>query len=192
MIAEAAKTQGVVVKRDDPLMAAVLLNKAILQRYLNHAIGPIQQAIAEAATRAQQAIAEAVTQARNVVSEHAREQAAYVDQVMFKDREQFVAEQKASLEALDGRLLNREAAVAKIMTDILEQSRVTFADEMKKAVKEHTNPGAYNPNQRPKNAKKRAALGALALGIAVGVIGTLGTLIILLRLGVVGVVGAGQ
>jgi hypothetical protein len=111
---------------------------------------------------------------------------------MLRDREKFVTEQKASLEALDSRLRIRDAAVAKIMTDILEKSRATFAEEMKQAVKEHTNQGAYNPDQRPKKAKNRAALGALALGIAVGAMGTMGTLIILLRLGVVGVVGAGQ
>ena len=116
----------------------------------------------------------------------------YVEQTMLRDREKFVAEQKASLEALDTRLLNRDAAVAKIMANILEKSRVTFADEMKQAVKEHTNQGAYNPDQRPKKAKNWAALGALALGVGVGVMGTMGTLIILLRLGVVGVVGAGQ
>ena len=183
MIAEAAKTQGVVVKRDDPLMAAVLLNKAILEHYLARAVAPVTEAIAEA-----------VTQAKNVVSEHAREQAAYVDQVMFKDREKFVAEQKAALEELDGRLLNREAAVAKIMTNILEQSRVTFADEMKKAVKEHTNRQAVEKRTYPQRnkEKKRAMIGALAFGAGIGAIGTMGTLIVLLRLGVVGVAGAGQ
>jgi hypothetical protein len=165
----------------DALIAETLDEVARLHDAVQ-AIGPTLQA----------AIAEAAAQGKKDVQEHAREQAAYVDQVMFKDREKFVAEQKASLEELDGRLLNREAAVAKIMTKILEQSRVTFADEMNKAVEEHTNQRAYNPDRRPKKANKWAALGPLALGIGVGVMGTMGTLIILLRLGVVGVAGAGQ
>ena len=181
IIARVAQEKGAALTRDDPLLDVVFINKAILEHYLARALPPITEAIAGA-----------LTQAKNVVSEHAREQAAYLEQTMLRDREKFVAEQKASLEALDTRLLNRDAAVAKIMTNILEKSRVTFADEMKQAVKEHTNQGAYNPDRRPKKAKNWAALGALALGIGVGVMGTMGTLIILLRLGVVGVVGAGQ
>jgi hypothetical protein len=126
------------------------------------------------------------------VSEHAREQTTYVEQTMLRDREKFVTEQKAALEALDTSLRKRDAGIVKIMADIVEKTRATFADEMTQAVKEHTNQGAYNPNQRPKKEKNRAALGALALGIAIGAAGTMGGLIILLRLGVVGVVGAGQ
>ncbi len=181
MIAEAAKTQGVVVKRDDPIMAAVLLNKAILERYLHQAIAPIQEAIAGAVTRA-----------KKEVSAHAQDQASYVEQTMLKDREKFVTEQKAALDALDERLLDRDAGIVKVMTDILEKARANFSEEMTQTVKEHTKQVAYKPDQRPKKAKNWAALGTLGLGLVVGSMGTMATIIILLRLGVVGVVGGGQ
>ena len=167
MIAEAAKTQGVVVKRDDPLMAAVLLNKAILERYLHQAVGPIQQAIAEAATRAQQTIADASTQAQQDIRAHAREQALYIDGVMLKDREKFVTEQKAALEALDERLLNRDAALVKLMTDIMEKARATLAAEVA-ATREK------GWMRRLEKQKDRAGFGPLETGIAIGIVTTVG------------------
>ncbi len=172
IVAEVVRVDGVVVKRNDPIMATVLLNKAILQRYM----AQMEQAFAKAVKRAQQDL-----------TVHAQEQANYVDQVMFKDREKFVTEQKASLDALDSRLRIRDAAVAKIMTDILEQASERFAAEVAVAANK-----PKEPQRQDNKEKKRAALGALALGIAVGAAGTMGTIIILLRLGVVGVVGAGQ
>ena len=156
-------------------------NKAILQHYLHGALEPIRHGIADT-----------MTQARQEMGEHTRAQMAYVDDRMLRDREKFVTEQKAALQALDTSLRKRDAGIVKIMADILEKARATFAEEMKKAVKEHTNQGAYNPDQRPKKAKNWAALRAGALGIAVGSMGTMATIIILLRLGIVGVVGAGQ
>ncbi len=172
-------------QRATDLRAALIAETLDEVAHLHDAVQALAPKLQTMADPIVEAMSEALTRAKKELSEHAREQANYVDQVMFKDREKFVAEQKASLEALDSRLRIRDAAVAKIMADILEKSRATFADEMTQAIKKHT-------NQRPKKEKNRAALGALALGIVVGAAGTMGGLIILLRLGVVGVVGAGQ
>ena len=127
-------------------------------------------------------ITEALTRAKKEVSEHAREQTTYVEQTMLRDRETFVTEQKAALQALDTSLRKRDAGIVKIMADIVEKSRATFADELTQAIDK-------NASHRRKKEKNRAALAGLALGLVVGVAGTMGTLIILLRLGIVGVVG---
>jgi len=130
-------------------------------------------------------ITEALTRAKKEVSEHAREQTTYVEQTMLRDRETFVTEQKAALQALDTSLRKRDAGIVKIMADILQKARADFAGELTQAIDK-------NAAHRRKKEKNRAALAGLALGLVVGVAGTMGTLIILLRLGIVGVVGGGQ
>ena len=130
-------------------------------------------------------ITEALTRAKKEVSEHAREQTTYVEQTMLRDREKFVTEQKAALQALDTSLRKRDAGIVKIMADILEKARADFAGELTQAIDK-------NAAHRRKKEKNRAALGGLALGLVVGIMGTMATLIILLRLGIVGVVAAGQ
>ena len=127
-------------------------------------------------------ITEALTRAKKEVSEHAREQTTYVEQTMLRDRETFVTEQKAALQALDTSLRKRDAGIVKIMADILQKARADFAGELTQAIDK-------NASHRRKKEKNRAALAGLALGLVVGVAGTMGTLIILLRLGIVGVVG---
>jgi len=104
---------------------------------------------------------------------------------MLRDREKFVTEQKAALKALDTSLRKRDAGIVKIMADILEKARADFAGEVTQAIDK-------TAAHRRKKEKNRAALGGLALGLVVGIMGTMATLIILLRLGIVGVVAAGQ
>ena len=83
------------------------------------ALGPKLQAMADPIA---EAIAEALTRAKKEVSEHARDQATYVEQTMLRDREKFVTEQKAALQALDTSLRKRDAGIVKIMADILEKA----------------------------------------------------------------------
>ncbi len=83
MIAEVARTQGVAISRDDPILAAVLLNQVVLRRYLEEALGPAAAAIRDA-TRDAVSEVEAVAQA----------QAHWLEQVSLKDRASFLEEQK--------------------------------------------------------------------------------------------------
>ena len=88
MIAEVARTHGVAIARDDPVVAVVLLNQVVLRRYLEEALGPATQAI-RAATR----------QAIDQVETIAEAQAHWLGQVSLKDRASFLQEQKALHEA---------------------------------------------------------------------------------------------
>ncbi len=84
MIAEVARTQGVAISRDDPILAAVLLNQVVLRRYLEKALGPAAAVIRDA-TRDAVSEVEAVAQA----------QAHWLEQVSLKDRASFLEDQKA-------------------------------------------------------------------------------------------------
>ena len=79
-------------------------------------------------------ITEALTRAKKEVSEHAREQTTYVEQTMLRDRETFVTEQKAALQALNTSLRKRDEGIVKIMADILEKARTDFAGELTQAI----------------------------------------------------------
>ncbi len=88
MIAEVARTHGVAISRDDPIVAVVLLNQVVLRRYLQEAVGPAAEAI-RAATK------DAIDQVEKI----AEAQAHWLDQVSLKDRASFLEDQKALHEA---------------------------------------------------------------------------------------------
>jgi len=88
MIAEVARTHGVAICRDDPIVAVVLLNQVVLRRYLEETVAPAAAAIREA-TR------DAIDQIEKV----AEAQAHWLDQVSLKDRASFLNDQKALHEA---------------------------------------------------------------------------------------------
>jgi len=75
MIAEVARTHGVAICREDPIVAVVLLNQVVLRRYLEETVAPAAAAIREA-TR------DAIDQVEKV----AEAQAHRLDQVSLKDR----------------------------------------------------------------------------------------------------------
>ncbi len=84
MIAEVARSHGVAISRDDPIVAVVLLNQVVLRRYLEEAVIPAVEAI-RTATR------DAVDQVEKI----AEAQAHWLDQVSLKDRASFLEDQKA-------------------------------------------------------------------------------------------------
>ena len=84
MIAEVARSHGMAICRDDPVVAVVLLNQVVLRRYLEETVVPAAAAIREA-TR------EAIDQVEKV----AEAQAHWLDQVSLKDRASFLEDQKA-------------------------------------------------------------------------------------------------
>jgi len=84
MIAEVARSHGVAICRDDPVVAVVLLNQVVLRRYLEETVAPVAVAIREA-TR------DAIDQIEKV----AEAQAHWLDQVSLKDRASFLEDQKA-------------------------------------------------------------------------------------------------
>jgi hypothetical protein len=84
LIAEVARSHGVAISRDDPVVAVVLLNQIVLRRYLEETVAPAADAIREATN-------EAVRQ----VEQFAEAQATWLEQVSVKDRASFLEEQKA-------------------------------------------------------------------------------------------------
>lgn len=84
LIAEVARTHGIAISRDDPVIAVVLLNQLVLRRYLEEAVAPVAAAIRDA-TR------DAVSEIEQI----AQAQASWLEQVSLKDRASFLEEQKA-------------------------------------------------------------------------------------------------
>ena len=84
MIAEVARSHGVAISRDDPVVAVVLLNQIVLRRYLEETVAPAADAIRDATN-------EAVRQ----IEQFAEAQATWLEQVSLKDRASFLEEQKA-------------------------------------------------------------------------------------------------
>ena len=84
MVAEVARSHGVAICRDDPIVAAVLLNQVVLRRCLEETVAPAAAAIREA-TR------DAIDQIEKV----AEAQADWLDQVSLEDRASFLEDQKA-------------------------------------------------------------------------------------------------
>ncbi len=84
MIAEVARSHGVAISRDDPVVAVVLMNQVVLRRYLEEAVGPATEAI-QAATR----------DAIDRVEKFSEAQAHWLDQISLKDRASFLEDQKA-------------------------------------------------------------------------------------------------
>jgi len=83
LIAEVARSHGVAISRDDPIVAVVLLNQIVLRRYLEETVAPAADAIRDATT-------EAVRQ----IEQFAEAQATWLEQVSLKDRASFLEEQK--------------------------------------------------------------------------------------------------
>ena len=88
LIAEIARSHGVAISRDDPVIAVVLLNQIVLRRYLEETVAPAADAIRDATI-------EAVTQ----IEQFAEAQATWLEQVSLKDRASFLEEQKVLHEA---------------------------------------------------------------------------------------------
>jgi AcrR family transcriptional regulator len=88
MIAEVARSHGMAICRDDPIVAVVLLNQVVLRRYLEETVAP-------AATLIREATRDAIDQVEKV----AEAQAHWLDQVSLKDRASFLEDQKALHEA---------------------------------------------------------------------------------------------
>jgi len=84
LIAEVARSRGVAISRDDPVLAVVLLNQIVLRRYLEETVVPAADAIRDATN-------EAVGQ----IEQFAEAQATWLEQVSLKDRASFLEEQKA-------------------------------------------------------------------------------------------------
>ena len=84
MIAEVARSHGVAISRDDPVVAVVLLNQIVLRRYLEETVIPAADAIRDATN-------EAVRQ----IEQFAEAQATWLEQVSLKDRASFLEDQKA-------------------------------------------------------------------------------------------------
>jgi hypothetical protein len=84
MIAEVARSHGVAISRDDPIVAVVLLNQIVLRRYLEEAVAPAADAIRDATSAAVRQI-----------EQFAGAQATWLEQVSLKDRASFLDEQKS-------------------------------------------------------------------------------------------------
>ena len=114
IIAQVAREHGVALSRDDPILATVFLNQAILRRVLDQAIGPAVQAIAEA-TR------DAVTH----LQEHAEAQAQWIEQITLQDRSNLLEQQKALLEGwqadMERIIAGQNAGLERVVQGVVKQ-----------------------------------------------------------------------
>jgi len=85
VIAEVARTQGVALTRDDPILTVVTLNRVLLGRYVEEALVP-----------ATAAIRTAVQEAREQIAAEAQLQAQWMEQVALGDRTSQLAAQQAA------------------------------------------------------------------------------------------------
>ena len=154
IIAQVAREHGVALSRDDPILATVFLNQAILRRVLDQAVGPAVQAIAEA-TR------DAVAHLR----EHAEAQAQWIEQVTLQDRSLLLEQQKALLEGwqadMERIVAGQNAGLEQIVQGVVKR----LGSEVQKA----RDPGTPAlPSSAP---ARRTRVGRwLVTGIAIGAI----------------------
>jgi hypothetical protein len=153
VIARLAREHGIVLTPEDPLITAVLLNKAILQQYLHDTVQPLRQAFAGA-----------VRQARQELTEHTQAQIAYVDEVMLKDRKKFMQAQKAALEELGEQLKIRESWLTDLMAEILKKGRAQLTAEVEQAAMKAS---------ATRKKQERKMLGAMFLGMAGTLVGVI-------------------
>lgn len=111
LIAEVARTHGIAISRDDPVIAVVLLNQLVLRRYLEEAVAPAAAAIREAT-------GEAITE----IEQLAQAQASWLEQVSLKDRASFIEEQKALHEAWKADMAALIEGQNKALRDIVLQT----------------------------------------------------------------------
>ena len=147
MIAEVARSLGVAISRDDPVVAVVLLNQVVLRRYLEEAVGP-----------ATEAIRSATKDAIDQVEKFSEAQAHWLDQVSLKDRASFLQEQqdlhedwKADMQAL---IEGQRSALQQVVMQTAALLR-TSADAAKPASQERPTQSA------PARPWLRFATGAL-------------------------------
>jgi len=84
LVAEVARSHGVAISRDDPVVALVPLDQIVLRRYLEVTVAP-----------AADAIRDATTAAIRQIEQFAAAQATWLEQVSLKDRAAFLEEHKA-------------------------------------------------------------------------------------------------
>jgi len=152
IIAQVAREHGVALSRDDPILATVFLNQAILRRVLDQAVGPAVQAIAEA-TR------DAVTHLR----EHAEAQAEWIEQVTLQDRSGLLEQQKALLEGWQADMQRivtaQKAGLERVVQGVVKQ--------LGAAVQKARDQGA---SALPSPARRTRVGGWLVTGMAIGAV----------------------
>lgn len=84
IIAEVARSHGVAISRDDPILAVVLLNQVVLRRYLEEVVAPTADAIRDATS-------ESIRQ----IEQFAEDQKTWIEQVSLQDRASFLEAQQA-------------------------------------------------------------------------------------------------
>jgi hypothetical protein len=123
LIAEVARSHGVAISRDDPVVAVVLLNQIVLRRYLEETVAPAADAIRDATT-------EAVRQ----IEQFAEAQATWLEQVSLKDRASFLEEQKVT-----------HAAWKTDITALIEDQNGTLRDVVLQTAARLRRPSAVGP-----------------------------------------------
>jgi len=154
IIAQVAREHGVALSRDDPILATVLLNQAILRRVLDQAVGPAVSAIAEA-TR------DAVAHLR----EHAEAQAQWIEQVTLQDRSGLLEQQKALLERWQADMqrivTGQKTGLERVVQGVVKQ----LGAEVQKLRDQEA---SARPSPAP--ARRPRVGGWLVMGIAIGAI----------------------
>jgi hypothetical protein len=121
LIAEVARSHGVAISRDDPVIAVVLLNQIVLRRYLEEAVAPAADAIRDASNGAVRQI-----------EQFAEAQATWLEQVSLKDRASFLEEQKALHDAwktaMEALIEGQNTALQRVVAKTIGQIRTHTTD----------------------------------------------------------------
>jgi len=166
IIAEVARDHGVAISRDDPVVAVVLLNQAVLRRYLEETVAPAAAAIREATDAA-------VTH----IEQLAQAQATWLEQVSLKDRASFLEAQKALHDAwkadMEALVEGQNTALQRVVERTAAQLRLARAQGKALAASEtSTLETSSSGHQRDQRSPKGLCLVAIA-----GVAGTVGFLL---------------
>lgn len=156
LIAEVARSHGVAISRDDPVVAVVLLNQIVLRRYLEETVAPTADAIRDATN-------DAVRQ----IEQFAGAQATWLEQVSLKDRASFLEEQKALHDAwkadMEALIEGQNGALRKVVMQTAASIRAQSSARPHKPAVESPRQTSMQPELRP-----RVRWGRLLAGIVLG------------------------
>jgi len=156
LIGEVARSLGITMPRDDPLIAVVLLNQVLMKRYADEALTPSIAALREAT-------ANAIAQVERV----AEAQAQWLDQENLKGRAEFLGEQKALFDAWQEDMSRLIAVQNAALESVLLRTGLLTVEAIKKEVAAAFQ-AAVADIQEEANKKAAAEAKARPAGLGVG------------------------
>jgi len=175
LIGEVARSLGMTMPRDDPLIAVVLLNQVLMKRYSDEALTPAIAAL-------KGATANAIAQIEKV----AEAQAQWLDQENLKGRAEFLGEQKELFDGWQAEMTRLMSVQNAALEGVLLRTGVLTVEAIKKEIEAGLQAAV---NGIKADAEKKATAEANARRSGFGVGGVLAILAGILITGAVLVVG---